>query len=71
MEFTFTMYGHEYTVWTDDDGKILETACRGRWGRTNVASGDEWLDNQLQSRVDEIIRCADDRDSENRANSYF
>lgn len=43
--------GNSYTVW-HVDGKIVATACQGRWAKSSVATGSDWLDAKLQNAVD-------------------
>ena len=40
--------GHTYHVVVDATGKVVQTACQGRWAMTVTATGSDWLDEQLQ-----------------------
>jgi hypothetical protein len=43
--------GNTYDVLTDADDTVIATACKGRWPMTSAATGDQWLDTQLQQAV--------------------
>jgi ethanolamine utilization protein EutA (predicted chaperonin) len=50
--------GHSYQVKVDDAGKVIDTACKGRWQFCGVATGSEWLDRKLQAAADEVLANA-------------
>lgn len=52
-EFTVTIAGNVYTLWTVD-GKVTHCACKGRWAKAEIAYlGDEWLEAQFRAAVAE------------------
>lgn len=44
--------GHSYSVEVDENGKVVKTACRGRWPLTVTSTGSKWLDGELQHAAD-------------------
>lgn len=52
IESKVSVAGNDYTVW-HVGGKIVATACQGRWPRTPMATGDVWLDAQLLKGISE------------------
>lgn len=47
--------GHKYQVQVSPGGKVIATACKGRWPMTHTSTGSVWLDEQLQSAATKII----------------
>ena len=47
--------GHTYTIEVNAAGKVIKTACLGRWPLTITATGDKWLDEQLQLAANRIL----------------
>lgn len=49
---TATIGGNEYGIW-HVNGLVTHTSCKGRWAKSDIPTGDNWLDEQLRRAVNE------------------
>ncbi len=52
--FTVEIAGNHYTVWHIGD-TIIATACRGRWPRSSMSIGDDWIERKLREHLASIL----------------